>query len=154
MNIFTRMTLLGVLALAIMLLPACSTPRLEGVVIPGPIGVVAVIDRDDTRLDQVGIPFAHVRVSLTGNGRTLVDTETDEDGRFSIPTSGSQMARGTVRVIVEAEGYSRVDKTVPLRSFYRSLYITMIQGPGQRRTVDPQPETSETGDTVDTEQPG
>lgn len=154
MNILTRVTLLGVLALATTLLTACSTPRLEGVVIPGPIGVVAVIDRDDTRLDQVGIPFAHVRVSLTGNGRTLVDTETDEDGRFSVPTSGSQMARGTVRVIVEADGYSRVDKTVPLRTFGRSLYITMIQGPGQRRTVDPKPDSGEAGDASDTEQPG
>ncbi len=148
MHIVTRVTLVCVLALMAFLLPACSTPRLEGVVIPGPIGVVAVIDRDDTRLDQVGIPDAHVRVTLTGNGRSLVDTRTDEDGRFSVPTKGNQMARGTVRVIVEAEGYSRVDKTVPLRSFYRSLYITMIQGPGQPRSVDPKPTTS------DAEQPG
>jgi|GEM_PF-6979082 len=143
MNILTRSTLLVVLALATMLLPACSTPRLEGVVIPGPISVVAVIDNDDTRLDQVGIPYAHVRVMLTGNGRTLVDTQTDEEGRFSVPTSGNQMARGTVRVIVEADGYSRVDKTVPLRSFYRSLYITMMKGPGQPRTVDPQPDAGD-----------
>lgn len=146
MNILTRVSLLGVLALAATLLTACTTPRLEGVVIPDRLSVVAVIDNDDARLAQVGIPGAHVRVRLTGNGRTLVDTHTDEEGRFSVPTSGSQMARGTVRVIVEAEGYSRVDKTVPLRSFYRSLYITMIQGPGQPRTVDPKPESPAAGD--------
>lgn len=128
-----RVLLLGALALAMAILPACAKPRLEGVVIPGPLGVVAVIDNDDTRLDQAGVPGAHVRVSLTGNGRTLVDTTTDEDGRFSVPTSGSQMARGTVRVIVEADGYARIDKTVPLRSFYRSLYITMVEMPGATR---------------------
>ncbi|MEQ9095973.1 MAG: carboxypeptidase-like regulatory domain-containing protein [Phycisphaerales bacterium] len=127
MTMRARVLLLSLLALTAIVLPGCQTPRLEGVVIPGPLGVVAVIDRDDTRLDQVGIPDAHVRVSLTGNGRTLVDTTTDEEGRFSVPTSGDQMARGTVRVIVEADGYARIDKTVPLRSFYRSLYITMVQ---------------------------
>ncbi|MEO1279363.1 MAG: carboxypeptidase-like regulatory domain-containing protein [Planctomycetota bacterium] len=115
-----RVLLLAALALGVLLLTGCAKPRLEGVVIPGPIGVVAVIDGDDTRLDQVGIPEARVRVSLTGNRRTLVDTMTDEEGRFSVPTSGQNMARGTVRVIVEADGYARVDKTVPLRSFYRS----------------------------------
>jgi hypothetical protein len=149
--------MLGVLALAFASLPGCSSPRLEGVVVPGPIGVVAVIDGDDTRLDQVGIPFAHVRVSLTGNGRTLIDTHTDEEGRFSVPTSGEQMARGTIRVVVEADGYARVDKTVPLRSFYRSLYIVMIQGPGQRRTVEPEAPAAgeaEDGTPADTEQPG
>lgn len=149
MTTLTRASLLGALSLCLTLLAACSTPRLEGVVIPGPIGVVAVIDRDDTRLDQVGIPGAHVRVALTGNGRTLVDTHTDEDGRFSVPTSGDQMARGTVRVIVEADGYSRIDKTVPLRSFYRSLYITMVQGPGQARRQHDAP-----GEAGDAEQPG
>lgn len=122
-----RVPLLVALALGVLLLTACAKPRLEGVVIPGPIGVVAVIDGDDTRLDQVGIPDARVRVSLTGNRRMLVDTMTDEEGRFSVPTSGANMARGTVRVVVEAEGYARVDKTVPLRSFYRSLYITMVE---------------------------
>ncbi|MEQ8843401.1 MAG: carboxypeptidase-like regulatory domain-containing protein [Phycisphaerales bacterium] len=128
-----RVLLLGVLMACAFVLTACNKPRLEGVVIPGPIGVVAVIDRDDTRLDQVGIPEARVRVSLTGNGRTLVDTVTDEEGRFSVPTTGSNMARGTVRVIVEADGFARVDRTVPLRSFYRSLYITMVEMPGGER---------------------
>ncbi len=152
-RVTARLLVLGALALAIAILPGCQTPRLEGVVVPGPIGVVAVIDRDDTRLDQVGIPFAKVRVSLTGNGRMLIDTETDEEGRFSVPTSGDQMARGTVRVIVEADGYSRVDKTVPLRTFGRSLYITMIQGPGQRRTVEPEPESASEAEE-NQEQPG
>ena len=127
-----RVTLMGALAACALILAACTKPRLEGVVIPGPIGVVAVIDGDDTRLDQVGIPDAHVRVSLTGNGRTLVNTKTDENGRFSVPTTGENMARGMVRVVVEADGYARVDKTVPLRSFQRSLYITMVEGPGGR----------------------
>lgn len=131
-----RVLFLSVVALAAVILPGCQTPRLEGVVIPGPLGVVAVIDRDDTRLDQVGIPDARVRVSLTGNGRMLVNTTTDEEGRFSVPTSGEQMARGTVRVIVEAEGYARIDKTVPLRSFGRSLYITMVQRSGSARSED------------------
>lgn len=152
-----RVLLLGVLmACALVLtgvLTGCAKPRLEGVVVPGPIGVVAVIEGDDTRLEQVGIPDAHVRVSLTGNGRTLVDTRTDDEGRFSVPTTGSNMARGTVRVIVEADGYARVDKTVPLRSFYRALYITMVEGPG-RRIDEPAP-TSASGDGAsDTEQPG
>ncbi|NRA56760.1 MAG: carboxypeptidase regulatory-like domain-containing protein [Phycisphaerales bacterium] len=127
-----RVLLLAALALGVLFMTGCAKPRLEGVVIPGPIGVVAVIDGDDTRLDQVGIPEARVRVSLTGNRRTLVDTMTDEEGRFSVPTSGQNMARGTVRVIVEADGYARVDKTVPLRSFYRSLYITMVELHGSR----------------------
>lgn len=149
----TRALLLFGAALLTALLAGCHTPRLEGVVIPGPLGVVAVIDRDDTRLDQVGIPDAHVRVSLTGNGRTLVDTRTDEDGRFSVPTSGDQMARGTVRVSVEAEGYARVDKTVPLRSFYRSLYITMVQMPGATRRDASTPGAA-AGDRADSETPG
>ncbi len=127
MNKPARVFLLGCLFATVLLLTACAKPRLEGVVMPGPIGVVAVIDGDDTRLDQVGIPEARVRVSLTGNTRVLVDTTTDEEGRFSVPSSGDQMARGTVRVVVEADGYARVDKTVPLRSFYRSLYITMVE---------------------------
>ncbi|OAB60577.1 hypothetical protein AY599_14920 [Leptolyngbya valderiana BDU 20041] len=142
-----RVLLLSLLALTAIVLPGCQTPRLEGVVIPGPLGVVAVIDRDDTRLDQVGIPDAHVRVSLTGNGRTLVDTTTDEEGRFSVPTSGDQMARGTVRVIVEADGYARIDKTVPLRSFYRSLYITMVQRSDATRSDTASPD-------ADSETPG
>ena len=129
MTTTARLLLIGLFLAGVTALTACAKPRLEGLVIPGPIGVVAVIDSDDTRLDQVGIPGAHVRVSLTGNDRTLVDTTTDEEGRFSIPTTGDRMARGTVRVIVQAEGYARVDKTVPLRSFYRSLYITMVELP-------------------------
>lgn len=154
MTTTARVMLLGVLVACATMLTACAKPRLEGLVIPGPIGVVAVIDRDDTRLDQVGIPDAHVRVSLTGNGRTLVDTRTDEEGRFSVPTSGSKMARGTVRVIVEANGFARVDKTVPLRSFYRSLYITMVEGPG-RRIDEPAPTAPTASDASgDTEQPG
>lgn len=128
-----RLLLIGLLLAGVTALTACAKPRLEGLVIPGPIGVVAVIDGDDTRLDQVGIPEARVRISLTGNRRTLVDTVTDEDGRFSVPTTGARMARGTIRVIVEADGYARVDKTVPLRSFYRSLYITMVEAPGSSR---------------------
>jgi len=140
----TRLMLLGVFAAVAVCLSACAKPRLEGLVIPGPIGVVAVIDGDDTRLDQVGIPDARVRISLTGNRRTLVDTTTDENGRFSVPTSGANMARGTVRVIVEATGYARIDKTVPLRSFYRSLYITMIEVPGAFGD----------GDRADEESPG
>lgn len=153
MTLPARVLLLSVVALATVVLPGCQTPRLEGVVIPGPLGVVAVIDGDDTRLDQVGIPDAHVRVSLTGNGRTLVDTTTDEDGRFSVPTSGNQMARGTVRVVVEVDGYARVDKTVPLRSFGRSLYITMVQVPGATRRDTAPPDTA-TGGPADSETPG
>lgn len=150
MTNLARVLLLGVLVSFVVAITGCAKPRLSGVVVPGPIGVVAVIDGDDTRLDQVGIPGAHVRVSLTGNGRTLVDTHTDDEGRFSVPTTGSNMARGTVRVIVEAEGYARIDKTVPLRSFQRSLYITMVEGPG-RRATEPAPSTAA---GPDAEQPG
>ncbi|MEQ8317898.1 MAG: carboxypeptidase-like regulatory domain-containing protein [Phycisphaerales bacterium] len=145
MTLRTRAILLSALAIAAVLLPGCQTPRLEGVVVPGRLGVVAVIDDDDARLDQVGIPDARVRVRLTGNGRMLVDTTTDEEGRFSVPTSGEQMARGTVRVIVEADGYARIDRQVPLRSFYRSLYITMVEHAGASRADD---------DAGDAETPG
>ena len=131
-----RVLLLGLLLCCVILLPACAKPRLEGLVLPGPIGVVAVIDRDDARLDQVGVPDARVRVSLTSNRRTLVDVVTDDEGRFSVPTTGANMARGMVRVVVEADGYARVDKTVPLRSFYRSLYITMVEMPGSAHDDD------------------
>lgn len=145
MTFRARVLLLSVVALATVLLPGCQTPRLEGVVVPGHLGVVAVIDSDDARLDQVGIPDARVRVRLTGNGRMLVDTTTDEEGRFSVPTSGEQMARGTVRVIVEADGYARIDRQVPLRSFYRSLYITMVERAGASHAE---------GDADDAEMPG
>lgn len=112
------------------LLTGCSAPRLEGIVVPGQMAVVAVVDKDDSRMEQVGIPGAHVRVTLTGNGQTLVDTTTNEQGRFSIATRGQQLARGMVRVVVTAEGYARLDKTTHLRSYNRSLYLTMLRAPG------------------------
>lgn len=118
-------------------LAGCTTPRLEGIVVPGQMSVVAVVDNDDSRLEQVGIPGAHVLVTLTGNGQTLVDTTTDGQGRFSVSTSGSQLARGSVRVVVTADGYARVDKTTHLRSYTRSLYITMLRGPGSPSATPP-----------------
>lgn len=142
-----RPVLSGLLALLLLVaapLAGCAAPRLEGLVVPGALAVVAVIDKDDSRLEQTGIPGARVLVTLTGNGQTLVDTTTDSQGRFSIPTRGQQMARGTVRVVVTAEGYARLDKTTHLRSFNRSLYMTMLRAPGWRPEETTTPATTTT----------
>lgn len=147
-------SLLGLVALG------CSAPTLEGMVIPGRAMFVAAVERDDPRWEEVGIPNARVRVTLVSNGLELADTTTDSQGRFKVKTRGELMARGTVRVVATADGFTRVDDTTPLRSFDKVLIVAMRPAPsssgrdgGQAAPADGSPQSDEVPDDAPDDAP-
>ncbi|MEO1007987.1 MAG: carboxypeptidase-like regulatory domain-containing protein [Planctomycetota bacterium] len=113
-----------------LLAAGCNTPKLDGLVIPGPTPFVAALNRDEPKTDTSGIPGAKVRVTLASSGQLIADTETDEFGRFSVDTPGERMARGAVRVVATADGYTRVSRTTSLQTFEKMLLISMTPLPG------------------------
>ena len=70
-----------------LVLAGCHSYEMHGKVIAGADSAVLVVDRDDPRLDQPGIPGVVVRVTIDpdrGRGQTTSGIS-DMDGRFTVP---------------------------------------------------------------------
>ena len=125
-----RSQLLGLLLLAALLsalgLGGCAPVSVRGTVISGEISLIAVVDKNDPRLEQPGIPDAKVVVRQTGRAGAVVERSSNTDGVFSVPLEGTGALSSPMGMVVSADGYLRAnEETMPTPTKDQRLLVLL-----------------------------
>lgn len=118
---------------AMTLLSGCGTYMLKGRVVRGSNPEVAVVDRDDPRLEGTGVPGASVRLTLDPESlgrKILPEQHTRPDGTFSIPVD--EIGAGTLEygaeVLVRKEGHEAGHGRFDLPGWDKRVLIVLPRG--------------------------
>ena len=137
MNGLTRLLLVGLLALSA-LLPACGSYKLQGRVVRGPSPQVAVVDADDPRLEEPGVPVASIQLALDPrslNRKSLPGGHSDADGRFAIPIEefGAGLLEYDIQVVARKRDLNTAIGIIRLPGSSGRLLIVLGPGPDRYR---------------------
>ena len=125
----SRITTLSAFAsalLAAIFMQACAPVTIRGTVVPGEISLIAVVHKDDARLDMPGIPDAKVIVRQTGQAGAVVERKASDTGRFSVPLKGTGALSRPMMVEVFADGYLQArEETMPTPTKSERLLVLM-----------------------------
>lgn len=129
-----QMALAGLLSLiCVFFLTGCETYQLQGVVVSGKVQKIEVVDKDDERLNRMGIPDAAVSGILDPREmrpQLLQQAVTDEKGRFAIPidAQGAGFLEYDVNVVGQAAGFAATNKTIQVPGRDKRVLITLVPG--------------------------
>ena len=120
------------LALIALLQIGCSgATRIQGRVIPGPVGLAVVVDPTDERLTQPGIPgveVAMLRESASNSASMLMNTTTDDVGNFTFTLARGQHPGGAVIIRTRGPGiYTARSRTYLPQGAQKLLCTAMPQ---------------------------
>ena len=124
--------------LCLVLLPACSTYQLQGVVVEGPVPGVYVVDAGDARLKHLGVADAQIMATLDPDkirSKPLPMTLTDDHGRFAITVDepGAGLLEYSVALYADAVGYSDAGVDVmPLPGPGKQILVVLSAGRNKR----------------------
>jgi len=131
-------------ALAPLLLGACSSYTLRGKVIEGDVSYVAVVDREDARLEGDGVAGAVVTLQSDPDklSREMVgEAVTDGEGNFSIPIRkvGAGFLIYDVGLEARAKGYTGASHVFRLPPGGRRVLVMLEAGPNALPERDDDP---------------
>ena len=111
----------------------CSPYQIEGLVVPGRMSEVLVLDADDQRLDGQGLEGVSVELTLEPKSmspKPLKTVVTDGEGRFVVPVDklGGGVLEYEVAVHCSIEGFQTAYQTLQLPWRGKRLLITMAVG--------------------------
>jgi hypothetical protein len=115
-----------VVAAVLLLAPDGAVGRPETICYPQRVRVVRSIC--GIVIDQVGVPIAHARLSLSKNGKEFVVLQADEDGKFSI----DGLSAGSYDIRAEARGFVAFEFPIvlakPRPQCKRALEVELLVG--------------------------
>lgn len=121
------------LALIALVQIGCSgATRIQGRVIPGPVGLAVVVDPTDERLTQPGIPgveVAMLRESASNSASMLMNTTTDEEGNFTFTLARGQHPGGPVIIRTRGPGIYTARSRTYLPQGAQQLLCTAMPQP-------------------------
>jgi hypothetical protein len=134
------MVLAGVLAAG---LTGCSgATRIDGRVVPGPVGLAVVVDPGDERLLADGVPGVEVALlrdsATNAGGATIMTAVSDETGSFRFTLRRGQHPAGPV--IVRTRGaavYTSRSRAYLPRAGQKLLCTVMLQPESERDRTGP-----------------
>ena len=111
----------------------CSPYQIEGLVVPGAVGEVLLLDDNDQRLRMAGIAGAAVDLTIDPSSmrpKLIGKFATDEDGRFTIPVDalGAGLLEYEVAVTCSAQGHQTVYQTMQMPARRKRLLVVMVPG--------------------------
>lgn len=130
----TRRSAVALLAM-ISLMAGCGTYQLQGKTVPGPVSAVYLVDRDDPRLDQPGLPGATVSLTLDPDrlsAKHVGEYKTDPDGRFAIEVKelGAGVLEYDVRLDAHLAGHGAAVENFRLPSRNKRVLVMLGEGEG------------------------
>jgi hypothetical protein len=108
----------------LLLLPACTTNAIRGVVVRGETSRITVVNNDDKRLEQPGLEGAAVDMVIDPESidpKHLQTAITDERGHFEAPISEAGAGGNKTLLITLAPGH---DSIAPPRDILRDTIKT------------------------------
>lgn len=133
-----------VIALVAAALGSCSPYTLRGKVIPGDISYVAMVDREDPRLEESGLEGAQVVLETDPdrlNRETVGEAVTDAEGNFAISVDqvGAGFLLYDMGLRVTRPGYQRATQMFKLPSSEQRALVILKPGQdaGGDRPEDP-----------------
>lgn len=116
----------------------CSSYRLQGVVVAGEQSGIEVVDKDDPRLENFGIPGAAVEVVLDPERlrpRTVGKGGSDGDGRFALPidADGAGFLMLDVEMRASRADFVSASERFALPGKNKRLVITLRPGEDAQR---------------------
>ncbi|MEX0886394.1 MAG: hypothetical protein WD009_08145 [Phycisphaeraceae bacterium] len=136
-----RLMLLVAAATAAAALGGCSTGQIQGRVVEGDRPAVLVVDRDDARLGQAGVPGTLIHLTLdpgTMRAKPVGSDRSGVDGRFVIDvnTPGAGFLHTDVEVAARREGYRPSVDQLRVPSSRKRVLIVLTPGQGSEHTQE------------------
>lgn len=127
------MNRLCVVFLLLVLLSGCGPYQLRGLVVQGKTPGIEVVDKNDSRLDQPGLPSANIDVLLDPDRfdpKRIGQGQSGRAGSFSLPISesGAGFLILDVEVKVSRELYQSVSERLELPGSGKRLLVTLKAG--------------------------
>lgn len=127
--------LIGIAGLALLAaLAGCQSYRLEGVVVSGQNPGVYVMEKNDPRLDVMGIPEATITLTLDPNAMNPIQagrTFTGVSGRFSLPVEhGAGLLEYEAMIVARAATHQALRDVFPLPGGGKALLVVLRPGAG------------------------
>ncbi len=128
-------------ALAALIQIGCSgATRIDGRVIPGPVGLAVIVDPTDERLAQpgvAGVEVAMLRESASNSGSMFMNTTTDEQGNFSFTLGRGQHPGGAVIIRTRGPGiYTARSRSYLPKGAQKLLCTVMLQPEARAPATD------------------
>ena len=119
--------MMGLLAVTLLgaLVGGCAPVTIRGVVLPGEITTIAVVNQDDPRLKTPGIAEVDVTIYQTGTQGDVRSRTSNDLGRFGVPLRGTGALSKPLTIEARGEGYSPVRKSMPTPTTNERLLIYM-----------------------------
>lgn len=132
MNTQRPFRFLGTLSVLV-LLAGCGSPRLHGRVVEGPIGVVAVVESDDNRLDGPGVANVELELRATNatRSKSLAEGRSGADGGFALPVTAGESVSDQLRLTAKADGYITTQGVTFIPGEGRELLVVLKRSDGQ-----------------------
>lgn len=114
-------------------LSGCETYSVRGRVVQGEISYIAVVERDDPRLDASPLAGAQLRLQLdpgTIKRRTASFVASGPDGAFALPVDefGAGVLEFDAGLRAMRRGYQSTEGTFPLPSSGQRVLVVMAPG--------------------------
>lgn len=128
-----RVVSIALILAVLPLLTACSTPALNAKVIRGHVSFVAVVENDDPRLEQPGLPGVTIQLHSNPESlgrKPLGSTLTDDTGRAALnvdlPAAG--LARYEIELIARKQGYAHARGTFIMPGSAKTILVFLNPG--------------------------
>jgi hypothetical protein len=139
-----RMTRLGAILAACLAAGGCAgSHRVQGRVIEGPRSMVLVVDQNDPRLNQPGIPGVAIDLMIDPqslNRKPGGSEVSMADGSFAVPVQefGAGVLEYQLGVVAVRNGFAPTETTAAMPAFHQRLLILMVKGQNNyRKPEDP-----------------
>jgi hypothetical protein len=132
---------------ALLLLTACSPHTISGRVVRGDVSYVSVVDKDDPRLSEPGLPGVLLRLDLDPgrlSSKSLAQETSGTDGEFTLPVDepGAGLIDLEVGLLARRKGFQSAEGVFKVPKGSKRVLIVMSPGvdpPGyleERESVD------------------
>ncbi len=118
----------------VLLLGACaSTGAVSGRVLPGDAGIATVVQANDPRLQESGVPGVQIRITDGSGGMgSIAEAVSKSDGSFSLRVPRDQMSE-RLQIHAAAEGIVPLHSAIFLPMDGRKLLV-FVQPTGERES--------------------
>lgn len=120
-------------AAASLLLAACSPHMISGRVVRGDVSYVSVVDKDDPRLSEPGLPGVLLKLELDPgrlSGKSLSQETSGSDGEFNLPVDepGAGLIDMEVGLLARRKGFQSAEGVFKVPKGSKRVLIVMSPG--------------------------